>query len=180
LLSGKGLPFVILIGLPSLLILFSSLVTRFYAREYSNSSSGSPARANYSKAFYVSIFGLLLAGAIFVDEFEHYSCLTPTNIVVRSGYFDTPHNLTWNELKSVRAWCWTARGGYLGGTLTLSLLDGENIPIGLGSGHRILMSNYKMIRQTLSNKNYIYYADPSVNSGSCPPELYPLLKNWEN
>jgi hypothetical protein len=121
--------------------------------------------------------GLLVAAAIFYNEVYSYSCATPTDIVIRSNYFDTPRHFTWDDIDTVHAWCWKAKGGR-NGTLRLSLSDGEDLPFGLVDGSKILIDDYRMLRKSLAGKNYRYETDSSVNPTLCPAELYPLLKDW--
>jgi hypothetical protein len=129
-----------------------------------------------------SILGLLISGVIFLDGAMHFFCLTPTNIVILSGYRDRPHMLTWDDLSAVRAWCWITnpRGGrsYQGSTLTLLFTDGREIPFGLVDGGQILLQDYENIRRVLQGKNYGYYVNSTVNPNLCPSALYPLLWNW--
>jgi hypothetical protein len=62
--------------------------------------------------------------------------------------------------------------------LTLSFRDGEEIPLGLVDGGRILMQDYDQLRKVLKGKSYDYYVNSTVNTSLCPTELYPLLWNW--
>jgi hypothetical protein len=185
LISGGG-PFVfgLFIGILSLVMLPSCLLARYKLLRYSEGSGPAPT-GRYNTALIVSsILGLLISGAIFLDNAAHFFCLTPTSIVIQSGYLDTPRTLTWDDVNTVRAWCWTARprGGrpYRGSTLTLLFTDGEALPFGLVDGGRILTQDYEQIRKSLGGKNYRYYVNSTVGPESCPPELYPLLWYWQS
>jgi hypothetical protein len=181
--SGLGLPHAILLGLPSLLVLFVSIGTNLNAWSYSNYPSRQSSGKYATGLIALSTFGVLAAAAMLINSASFYFCATPSNVIIRSGYLDTPRSFAWGDVKGVHAWCWTAnpRNGtpYQGATLKLSFSDGEEIPFGLVDGGRILMNDYKMIRQSLKNKNYSYDTDSSVAADSCPPALYPLLSNWQ-
>jgi hypothetical protein len=131
-----------------------------------------------------SIFGMLIAGVIFANNAEYYDCVTPDEIIIQSGYFDYQRHFAWDDLESVRAWCWTAkpRGGrsYQGATLTLASRNGEQIPFGLVNGGEVLTREYQMLRAVLKNRSYGYYVNSTVTPSSCPPSLYPLLWYWRN
>jgi hypothetical protein len=184
LLSGIGFfVFGLFTGILSLVMLPTGLLIRYKLLRYSEASD--PVQAGkYNAALIISsILGLLISGTIFLENAAHFFCLTPNYIVIRSGYFDTPRTFTWDDISTVRAWCWTARprGGrpYLGSTLTLLLTDGEALPIGLVDRGRILMQDYEQIRKSLEGEKYRYYVNSTVNPESCPSELYPLLWYWQ-
>jgi hypothetical protein len=182
---ARSVPFAIVLATFSVIMLLSSAAIISKMPTYSGYFI-SPWRAKYYiKLTFLSICGILVAEAMLINIIDYtYFCATPTNIVIRSGYFDTPRAFTWEDVKVVHAWCWTARPrnakSYQGGTLGLSLSDGEEIPLGLVDGGRILLKDYEMIRRSLENKNYRYYTDSSVRPDSCPPELFPLLRDWRN
>jgi hypothetical protein len=166
----------------SAIFLTVSLLMRYGLVRFTGASGPVPV-GRYNTAMIISsVLGLLISGVIFCEGAAHYFCLSPESIVFQSGYPGRPRTLTWDNLTSVRAWCWTAkpRGGrsYQGSTLTLLFMDGKEIPFGLVDGGQFLMQDYEQIRKVLKGKNYDYYVNSSVNPNSCPPELYPLLWNW--
>lgn len=165
--AGDGWIYGIFGGALAFTVLFSLLISKYLAGK------------TYPVLIFLSVLGLLASGAAYVNGVEDYFCATPTNIIVRSGYLDTPQSLNWNDVNDVYAWCYmlTGRGqaGYKGGTLRLTFNDGKKIIFGLGNDPQ----NYKNIKESLKNKTYQYHKDPTVNSNLCPAQLYPLLQDWD-
>jgi hypothetical protein len=159
-----------------------SLLRRYGLVKLAGAPSPVPAGRYNAVIIASSCLGLLIGGMIFFEGAAHHFCMSPTSIVIQSGYPGRTDTLTWGDLSSVKAWCWTARprGGrpYQGSTLTLSFRDGEEIPLGLVDGGRILMQDYDQLRKVLKGKSYDYYVNSTVNTSLCPTELYPLLWNW--
>jgi hypothetical protein len=138
-------------------------------------------RQKYSKSIILSIFSLFLGIVAVVDSSDSYLCLTPENILIRQGYFSSPHQLNWDDIKTVRGRCSRAsKGNYRTGTLDLSFADGEKFPYGLSDGPAVSFNAYATITKLLDGKNYSYHADYTVTPELCPPALYPLLLHWPN
>lgn len=131
-------------------------------------------------------FSLILFGsiAVSVNNFEHYSCLMPTGVVIRSGYMDTPRHLAWDDLVTVRARCWHSRPrngvSYPGTTLDLGFNGVEVIPVSLGDGPGIDTRVFQTIRRALRSAHYYYELDASVTGAECPAELYPALLDFRS
>lgn len=165
--GGAGLPFALLIGMFSLMCLVTIFIMRRQIRK-----AFAPLAA-------LSLVGLLASTASYINDIDYYFCVTPANIVIRSGYLETPVIETWKNVISLDAWCWTStpRYGspYKGATIKISFDDGEQIPFGLFDGPQFLSEDYQMLRRALDNTTYRYETDSSVTPDSCPSSVYPLL-----
>jgi hypothetical protein len=166
-------------GLTSLVFLPSCILARYHLLVYSGDTRSAPPGKYNTALIIISMFGILVSGAVFVNDAEFYYCLTPTNVIIRSGYVRAPKQLTWNDVNIVRAWCSTERppkgAPYKAATLKLSFTDGEDLLIGLVSGAQVLMQDDENIKKALKNKDYRYYVNSTVNPEICPSGLYPLL-----
>jgi len=183
---GLGVIQAIMLGLVSLLVLFVSTGAKFNIWSYADHPSAPSSGKSSTVYIALSTAGHLTAGAMYTNSVNFYFCVTPSNILIRSGYFDAPRALGWDDIATVRAMCWISNPGsgsakpYHGATLRLSFRDKEQIPIGLVNGDHILMNVYRSVRQSLQNKTYDYNIDPSVAPSLCPPVLYPLLSVWRS
>ena len=182
--GSESLIFGILIGPLSLVTLFACILARCRLLSFSGDIQPAPPGKYNMALILMSVCGVFIGGALFVNNADFYYCLTPTDIVIRAGYFDTPKELTWSDVNTVWAWCSTERppkgAPYKGATLKLSFTDGENLLIGLVSGAQVLMQDDENIKNALKNKNYQYYVNSTVNPETCPSGLYPLLWNWRS
>jgi len=185
LIHGAGyLVFGICVGTISMVLLPVCVLTRHHRLAFSGETQLAQS-GKYNTAFIlISAFGVLLSGAAFINDAKFYYCLTPTNIVVRSGFFDTPRQLTWGDVNTVQAWCSTVTppkaAPYKAATLKLSFINGKDLLIGMTSGGEVSMQDDENIKKALADKDYQYYVNSTVNPDSCPSGLYPVLWNWRN
>jgi len=149
-------------------------------------SGGYGAPKPRSRYFFVFIYTYLLifvvSGCFFMNIAHSYYCLTPSEIITRTGYFDPPRKYSWQDVKTVYAWCWTEKtkyvGPYLGGSIMLALADGTKVRVTLSWHEQTSLPVYKAIRAALRGKTYQYFVNSTVTEKSCPAELYELLWFW--
>jgi hypothetical protein len=139
----------------------------------------------YGKKYFVAtlLAGLLVLPTVasYFDGVENYFCITPTNIVVHAGIFAVPKTYNWNDITSVTSKCYAfKRSRGRSGALGLTFGDGQEVPFGLVNGSQILMTDYDKVRTLLKSLNYRYQISSSVTPDQCPPELYPLFRNWSS
>ena len=67
----------------------------------------------------------------------------------------------------------------LASTLRVSFADGEQIVSGWSAGELFRTMSYDGIRAALAHKAYRYITD-HLSPDLCPPDVYPLLLNWQN
>jgi hypothetical protein len=129
----------------------------------------------------ISAIGFLLAllgsTSISINNVGHYFCLTPTDVIIRSGYLGAQGHLTWDDLRIVRARCEIlrrrGRAPYPAGVLDLMFSDGEEVHFGLDSVRDLLN-----LGETLRHTHYHYEMGASVEPAQCPTAFYSLLRNW--
>jgi hypothetical protein len=121
--------------------------------------------------------GVSIAGIIWLNFVQAYSCVTPDNILIRRSAFDPVRSSTWDDVKVVGAHCWYTKYGAASG-LVLFLVDGEAIQIPLSDYGSGLQKEYNTIGTALWGKAYRYRPDMSVNRAECPRGVYPYLLEW--
>ena len=128
----------------------------------------------------VSLAGLLISGVMAVERETRLFCLTPSEITIRNGYSDPTRNMSWDDVKIVRAMCWlnnTGRRSSPVGMFDLIFRDGTEIIARLTNGIYIL-PKLDAIKEALTAKEFKYQIDASVTPNKCPRTAYQQLLKW--
>jgi hypothetical protein len=177
---SEGMAVAIILGMICLLALAMAVMTRLNAWTYADGARPRPTgRTLCNIVIAAAICGLSVSAWLYTDAIKSYFCVTPTQIVIRSGVFSSVRILTWSDVRVVHATCWKDKPRkakpYFVATLRLFLDDGESIPIGLVDGGIMYLDRYNEVRQALAGKKYRYLVNASVTPELCPAGLYPRL-----
>jgi hypothetical protein len=121
----------------------------------------------------VVLSGLLVSAAMWWNSLESYYCITSEKILLHPSALADSRVLTWADVRLVRAECGSLKGGYLWGSIVLSLPDEMEVNLPINTRYE-----YESARTALAGRHYRYQISSSVTKNLCPPALYPLLVNW--
>ena len=127
----------------------------------------------------VAIIVAMLCGVsalIWVNYLESYYCVTPDQILVKTGLLNSTKSKGWQDVRVVRAECGHGRNGLIWTDLRLTFFDGTEITVPLRTNR--LSRDYKTVRAALAGGHYDYHMSETAVPNLCPPTVYPLLTNW--
>ncbi|WP_428492469.1 hypothetical protein [Rhodopila sp.] len=87
------------------------------------------------------------------------TCLTLSEIVVRTNYSDKVHKYDWSAVMEIHGICWThdwKKEHFLGGSVNLELQGGIELPVNLRADDGSVSPNYRMLKAALTGKAYQY------------------------
>ena len=127
----------------------------------------------------IAIIVAMLCGVsalIWVNYLESHYCVTPDQILIRTGLLGSTQLISWGDVTVVRAECGHGRGNFVWSEFRLTFSNGIAMTVPLRMGQ--LSQDYETVRAAMSGRHYEYRASATVLPSLCPPAVYPLLTNW--